>query len=69
VPFVAGLLHQDVSDNWDIYSSLLPIPFASLKAQNGMKPLPLSFFYFKTILLRLQATTNHVEVSALLLWE
>lgn len=45
----------------------ITIPFATLKAQNGMKPLPLSLFYFKTVLLRLQATTNHVEVSALLL--
>jgi len=34
-----------------------------------MKPLSLSLFYFKTILLRLQATTNHVEVSVLLLLE
>jgi len=48
---------------------IIAMPFASLKAQNGIKPLSLRLFYFKTILLRLQATTNHVEVSVLLLLE
>jgi hypothetical protein len=48
-------------------SLLQIILFASLKAQNEMKPLPLSLFYFKTILLRLQAAADHGKVSALLL--
>jgi len=39
--------------------------FRKLKARNGMKPLLLGLFCFTTILLRLQATTNHVVVSVL----
>jgi len=42
---------------------LIPIPFASLKTQNGMKSVSLERFFCILKLQGYQYTTNHAEVS------
>jgi len=42
---------------------VIPIPFASLKAQNGMKSVSLERFFSILNLQEYPYTTNHVEVS------